>query len=102
MCAVRRLQTFVNFKMMFRIWTLIPCKPLPLPDSEITAHANVVGKVILGVSAQSSTPTSYTDPGTGIVFNSWTAPGGPTFGFTFPSNALTTDATEFIGYIVGS
>jgi cellobiose dehydrogenase (acceptor) len=47
----------------------------------------------------------YTDPGTGITFDTWTVPtsqtaGGLTFGVALPSTALTTDATEFIGYLV--
>ncbi|GFF94128.1 cellobiose dehydrogenase [Aspergillus udagawae] len=53
---------------------------------------------------QSSTPVVYTDPGTGITFDTWTVPtsqtaGGLTFGVALPSTALTTDATEFIGYL---
>ncbi|AEO69014.1 7e45c51e-662f-416f-b7f7-870b6473ba8f [Thermothielavioides terrestris] len=56
--------------------------------------------------AQNSVPVTFTDPSTGIVFNSWGLPngsaetqGGYTFGVALPSNALTTDATEFIGYL---
>ncbi|KAL4912248.1 hypothetical protein BDW62DRAFT_206673 [Aspergillus aurantiobrunneus] len=54
--------------------------------------------------AQSSTPESYTDPDTGIVFDTWTiAPtssaAGLTFGVALPEDALTVDADEFIGYI---
>jgi cellobiose dehydrogenase (acceptor) len=48
-------------------------------------------------SAQATTP--YTDPDTGIVFDSWTAPAGLTWGFAFPANAATVDATELIGII---
>ncbi|KAF5572589.1 cellobiose dehydrogenase [Fusarium pseudoanthophilum] len=52
------------------------------------------------VSAQQSTPVSYTDPDTGIVFDTWTASGSRmTFGFTFPEDGQTTNADEFIGYI---
>lgn len=56
-------------------------------------------------SAQSGTPVKYTDPGTGIVFDTWPVPsstsaGGLTFGVALPSNALTVDANEFIGYLV--
>jgi hypothetical protein len=50
---------------------------------------------------------TFTDPQTGIIFNSWGIPadspqtqGGFTFGMALPSNALSTDATEFIGYLV--
>lgn len=56
--------------------------------------------------AQSGTPVAYTDPDTDITFDTWTVPGtlaegGFTFGVALPSDALTTDATEFIGYLVG-
>ena len=55
--------------------------------------------------AQSSAPVAYTDSKTGIVFDTWTVPqsdtkGGLTFGVALPSDALTVDATEFIGYLV--
>lgn len=55
--------------------------------------------------AQSATAVVYTDPTTGIVFDTWTVPqsdtnGTWTFGAALPSDALTTDATEFIGYLV--
>lgn len=44
---------------------------------------------------------AYTDADTGIIFDSWTNPAGTMkFGFTFPSDALTVDATEFIGVLV--
>ncbi|KAK3942373.1 putative cellobiose dehydrogenase [Diplogelasinospora grovesii] len=63
--------------------------------------------------AQSAAPTKYTDPTTGIVFDTWNVPdvaavgdteadqtsGGMTFGVALPSNALSVDATEFIGYL---
>ncbi|CCF38618.1 cellobiose dehydrogenase, partial [Colletotrichum higginsianum] len=50
-------------------------------------------------------PTTFTDPGTGIIFNTWSASsaqtaGGMTYGFALPENALTTNANEFIGYLV--
>ncbi|KAI0478626.1 fungal cellulose binding domain-containing protein [Xylariaceae sp. FL0804] len=61
---------------------------------------------------QSSTATVYTDEGTGITFDTWIIPnsaagdtvdtstvGGMTFGVALPDDALTTDATEFIGYM---
>ncbi|KAL4883520.1 hypothetical protein BJY04DRAFT_226540 [Aspergillus karnatakaensis] len=55
-------------------------------------------------TAQSSTPTPYTDPDSGITFDTWTvaptsAAAGLTFGVALPSDALTTDATEFLGYL---
>lgn len=48
---------------------------------------------------------AYTDPDTGITFDTWTvsetlSKGGFTFGIALPSDALTTDASEFIGYLV--
>ena len=47
----------------------------------------------------------YTDSASGITFDTWPVPqtstvGGMTFGVALPSNALTVDATEFIGYLV--
>ncbi|TGJ83688.1 hypothetical protein E0Z10_g5078 [Xylaria hypoxylon] len=73
----------------------------------LTASLNV--QLCLG---QSSTPTVYTDSKTGITFDTWIVPdtaagasgtgtwGGMTMGVALPSNALTTDATEFIGYLL--
>jgi cellobiose dehydrogenase (acceptor) len=56
---------------------------------------------------QTNSPTTFTDAGSGITFNSWSianggsqTQGGYTFGVALPSTALTTDATEFIGYLV--
>ncbi|KAK9425521.1 putative Fungal cellulose binding domain-containing protein [Seiridium unicorne] len=54
--------------------------------------------------AQSSTAVVYTDPDTGITFDTWPVPttstaGGLTFGMALPSDALTVDADEFIGYL---
>lgn len=48
---------------------------------------------------------AYTDPDTGITFDTWTvsetlSTGGFTFGMALPSDALTTDSSEFIGYLV--
>ncbi|KAH8690468.1 hypothetical protein BGW36DRAFT_432270 [Talaromyces proteolyticus] len=53
---------------------------------------------------QTSTPVVYKDPDTGIVFDTWTASdkvtnSGLTLGLALPSNALKTDASEFIGYL---
>ncbi|KAI8241346.1 Cellobiose dehydrogenase [Colletotrichum sp. SAR 10_96] len=57
-----------------------------------------------GVAAQASTPTTYTDPTTGIIFSTWSATtaqtaGGLTYGFALPQNALTVDANEYVGYL---
>lgn len=59
------------------------------------------------VFAQNNAPNTFTDPDSGIVFNSWgiadggaQTKGGFTFGVALPSDALTTDAEEFIGYLV--
>ncbi|KAL5601056.1 hypothetical protein BROUX41_005885 [Berkeleyomyces rouxiae] len=54
--------------------------------------------------AQSTPATTFTDTATGIVFNTWDIPstqtqGGLTLGMALPSDALTTDANEFIGIL---
>ncbi|KAI0143967.1 hypothetical protein F4776DRAFT_447625 [Hypoxylon sp. NC0597] len=46
--------------------------------------------------AQDATP--YTDPDTGIEFGTWTQ-GGQTIGLALPEDALTKDATEYIGIL---
>jgi cellobiose dehydrogenase (acceptor) len=50
------------------------------------------------------TEGSYTDAETGIKLKTWTATDGApfTFGLALPSDALTKDATEYIGLLVGS
>jgi cellobiose dehydrogenase (acceptor) len=50
------------------------------------------------------TQGSYTDAETGIKLKTWTAADGApfTFGLALPSDALTKDATEYIGLLVGS
>jgi len=57
--------------------------------------------------AQNNLPNTFTDPQTGITFNTWGLPngspqtqGGYTFGMALPEDAFSTDATEFIGYLV--
>ncbi|KAI0106155.1 fungal cellulose binding domain-containing protein [Nemania sp. FL0031] len=72
----------------------------------LTASLNV--QLCLG---QSSTATVFTDSKTGITFDTWIVPdtatgaagtttwGGMTIGLALPETALTTDATEFIGYL---
>ncbi|KAI9371138.1 hypothetical protein BJX61DRAFT_548470 [Aspergillus egyptiacus] len=54
--------------------------------------------------SQSNPPVPYTDPETGIVFSTWTVPSssstaGLTFGVALPQDALTVDATEFLGFL---
>ncbi|KAL2755480.1 carbohydrate-binding module family 1 protein [Sodiomyces alcalophilus JCM 7366] len=49
-----------------------------------------------GAMAQIATP--WTHPDSGIVYNTWTTSSGMTFGMALPSDALTNDATEYIGY----
>ncbi|KAI0206366.1 fungal cellulose binding domain-containing protein [Astrocystis sublimbata] len=61
---------------------------------------------------QEADPTVYTDSETGITFDTWIVPdraggssnlgtwGGMTVGMALPEDALTTDATEFIGYML--
>ena len=67
----------------------------------------VIRLVLPSVLGQSSTPTTFTDPDSGVVFNTWGIPnggaqtqGGFTFGVALPEDALSTDADEFIGYLV--
>lgn len=45
----------------------------------------------------------YTDDATGITLKTWTAadPAAYTFGLALPADALETDATEYIGILVG-
>nr|ADT70777.1 cellobiose dehydrogenase [Stachybotrys bisbyi] len=62
----------------------------------LLALALFVGNVV----AQLVGPTPYTDPDTGIVFQSWVNPAGTLkFGYTYPANAATVAATEFIGFL---
>ncbi|KAJ5504767.1 hypothetical protein N7463_007641 [Penicillium fimorum] len=72
------------------------------------AHAfTAIAAIVPFSMAQSGTPVAYTDKDTGITFDTWTvseslSKGGYTFGLALPSDALTTDATEFIGYLLCS
>lgn len=47
-------------------------------------------------------PTAYTDSKTNITFTTWsfTDSGGMTYGMALPEDALTKDATEYIGILV--
>nr|ADT70775.1 cellobiose dehydrogenase [Hypoxylon haematostroma] len=70
-----------------------------------------VGLNVQQCFGQNGPPTPYTDSETGITFATWSVPdraeggnglapwGGLTFGVALPENALTTDATELIGYL---
>ncbi|KAH6842501.1 cellobiose dehydrogenase [Chaetomium sp. MPI-CAGE-AT-0009] len=51
--------------------------------------------------AAQMTSGTYTDEATGIKLNTWTATSGGafTFGMALPADALTTDATEYIGLL---
>ena len=65
--------------------------------------------------AQEASPSKFTDPGSGITFDTWNVPdappigdsegpntsGGLTFGVSLPPNSLDKDADEFLGYLVG-
>ena len=50
------------------------------------------------------TTGTYTDAETGIKLSTWssTSPAAFTFGMALPADALTKDATEYIGLLVGS
>jgi cellobiose dehydrogenase (acceptor) len=51
-------------------------------------------------AAQGGVPVPYTDPDTGIQMGTWTtAQNSMKMGFTFPSNALSVDANEYIGLL---
>jgi cellobiose dehydrogenase (acceptor) len=52
--------------------------------------------------AAQMTAGTYTDEATGIMLNTWEATSGAafTFGLALPADALTTDATEYIGLLV--
>ncbi|KAI1823085.1 fungal cellulose binding domain-containing protein [Xylaria intraflava] len=88
--------TVGNMGSLRFLWTLL-----------LTASLNI--RLCLG---QVATPTVYTDSDTGITFDTWIVPdtasgptgvstwGGMTFGVALPEDALTTDATEFIGYLL--
>lgn len=65
--------------------------------------------VLPSALAQNNAPVTFTDADSGIIFNSWSiangAPqtqGGFKFGVALPEDALTTDASEFLGYLVRS
>ncbi|KAF7586668.1 hypothetical protein BBP40_008517 [Aspergillus hancockii] len=90
------------------------CSSSPEPNSRTLLTMKLVNRllasfvtastVLQSCWAQSGTPVVYTDAETGITFDTWSAPagsgtGGLTFGVALPSSALTTDATEFIGYL---
>lgn len=52
--------------------------------------------------AQAQAPTPYKDSTSGIEFGTWTPGTGFTFGLALPDDALTKDANEYIGLLVGS
>ncbi|KAJ1333220.1 cellobiose dehydrogenase (acceptor) [Microdochium nivale] len=69
-----------------------------------------VGLNVQQSSAQSGPPATYTDPASGVIFNTWSVPdrnaggfsgayGGMKIGLALPQNALTVDATEYIGIL---
>ncbi|KAH6613732.1 cellobiose dehydrogenase [Chaetomium sp. MPI-SDFR-AT-0129] len=68
--------------------------------SRIGATALAVSASLQQCAAQMTAGT-YTDEATGISFKTWTATSGGafTFGIALPSDALTTDATEYLGYL---
>jgi cellobiose dehydrogenase (acceptor) len=56
--------------------------------------------------AQNNVPDTFTDADSGIIFNSWSianggaqTQGGFKFGVALPEDALSTDASEFLGYL---
>ncbi|KAH6624220.1 cellobiose dehydrogenase [Chaetomium sp. MPI-SDFR-AT-0129] len=75
-------------------------------SSRIVGALTAAAAFVPSVFAQNNAPNTFTDPDSGIVFNSWgiadggaQTQGGFTFGVALPSDALTKDAEEFIGYL---
>ncbi|KAK1753947.1 hypothetical protein QBC47DRAFT_429380 [Echria macrotheca] len=60
--------------------------------------AIIAAASLLATSLAQDEGIPYTDPASGIVFNTWTQP-DLTFGLALPPTALTTDATEFLGLL---
>lgn len=52
--------------------------------------------------AQANVPVTWTHPDSGIVYSRFFTSSGMSFGYAMPSDALDTDAEEFIGYFVSS
>ncbi|XXH03587.1 hypothetical protein Hte_009992 [Hypoxylon texense] len=68
-----------------------------MPSFSRIATAVLAAAATFGTSlAQEAVP--YTDPDTGIEFATWSQ-GGQTVGLALPEDALTTDATEYIGIL---
>ncbi|KAJ4304012.1 hypothetical protein N0V88_001616 [Collariella sp. IMI 366227] len=74
--------------------------------SRFIGTLTAAGSLLLPVLAQNNEAVTFTDPDSGIIFNSWGLPngspqtqGGYTFGVALPSDALITNANEFIGYL---
>ncbi|KAI2625839.1 hypothetical protein GGR54DRAFT_654226 [Hypoxylon sp. NC1633] len=64
--------------------------------SRIAAAVLAAATAFRSCLAQDAVP--YTDPDTGIEFATWTQ-GGQTIGMALPEDALTTDASEYIGIL---
>ncbi|KAI1332560.1 hypothetical protein F5Y16DRAFT_119294 [Xylariaceae sp. FL0255] len=62
------------------------------------ATAVLAAAVSIRTCVAQSAPVMYTDPSTGIKLGTWVE-GNMTFGLALPSNALTTDASEYIGIL---
>ncbi|KAF7594761.1 hypothetical protein BBP40_008468 [Aspergillus hancockii] len=72
--------------------------------TRISAAFVAASALLSGCRSQAPEPTVYTDPSSGITFDTWNLPGnsktgGLTFGVALPSTALKEDATDFIGYL---
>jgi cellobiose dehydrogenase (acceptor) len=66
-----------------------------------TGATALAASLSLQQAAAQMTAGTYTDEATGITLNTWTANSGGafTFGMALPADALTTDATEYIGLL---
>jgi cellobiose dehydrogenase (acceptor) len=68
--------------------------------SKLSTWALALAPLVSHVAAQAVGPTQYTEPDTGIVFQSWTNPAGNLkFGYTYPANAATVASKDFIGVL---
>ncbi|KAK3368229.1 cellobiose dehydrogenase-like protein [Podospora didyma] len=78
-------------------------------SSQLLRVLATAGSFLPSVIAQASAAVKYTDPATGIIFDTWgianggsQTQGGITFGVALPSDGLSNDASEFIGILTCS
>ncbi|KAI0472570.1 CBD9-like protein [Xylariaceae sp. FL0804] len=69
-----------------------------MPSTSRIATAVVAAAGLLRTGLAQN-PTMYTDPATGIEFGTWPQAGNQTIGMALPADALTKNATEYIGLL---